>query len=129
MIGTIANVMAIAGDRSMVDDGHNFVGVEAVNVDARGSRCRPESSLRRCWSRPSSKLTVASTAPPVFVPAAFDQPARVVGDLHAAIVCASTPSLLLPVVVVDLMVPALKTTPLAPGLTASASKACITPPA
>jgi hypothetical protein len=41
----------------------------------------------------------------------------------------SMPSLLLPLGVVERMVPALKTTPLAPGRTASASLAVMTPPA
>ena len=41
--------------------------------------------------------------------------------------CASTPSLLLPAVVTEMIVPALLTMPLTPGRTASASNAFIRP--
>ena len=43
----------------------NFVGVEAVNVDARAAPCRPESLAPALLVTPIVKLTVASTAPPV----------------------------------------------------------------
>ena len=63
------------------------------------------------------KLTVASTAPPVMPcrPPSIRPPVSLV-ICTPELFCASTPSLLLPVVVVDLIVPALKTTPLTPGL-------------
>ena len=85
MVRAVANIVAVACDRAVVDDGHDLVGVEAVNIDAGAVvplDHRPGvigDAHREAHRRVDGAAGDA-------VPAAFDQAASVVGDLHAAII-------------------------------------------
>ena len=77
--------MAVAGDRAVVDDGHDFVGVEAVNVDAGAVVALDRRSGIVGDAHREADRGVDRAAGDA-MPPAFDQAAGVVGDLHAAVV-------------------------------------------
>ncbi len=85
MIAAVADVVTVAGDRAVVDDGHDFLGVEAVDIDARAVVALDRRAGIVGHAHREAHRRVDRAAGDA-VPPAFDQAAGIVGDLHAAVV-------------------------------------------
>ena len=85
MVRAVANIVAVACDRAVVDDGHDLVGVEAVNIDAGAVVPLDRRPGVIGDAHREAYRGVDGAAGDAMAPA-FDQAAGVVGDLHAAII-------------------------------------------